>query len=387
MITKNHSTAYSELFKKAEEVLNNYSTKFAGSKISHIDDYFACLLELATIEREHPTEVDPIFTILPTTEQTFNIDADKRTIAIPDNFAKYGVGVQGDEIAEIIYFSIDRYFDAVDLAEQDILIQWRHEKDAPGTQNLSATYKRSLTLQPGKIVFGWPITSDITRNPGNIQFSVRFYKREGEDNNASLIYSFSTLTATIKIQSGLNFELNPIVTAAAIDKNDQIFKNLRNSTKAGAQNGAAHPQFIGYYIYSITADGDVESEIIEDKDLIQDLPVKFIVRGAVPKEASGDVNSKGLTYQWYYALNKKADMLLSKDEGIVTTEYIKVDTSKTGELYNPNEIYFENIGTAESPEYKVYYVNGDNNPFDDVDDEGNKIDLYVIRSVCEPKKA
>ena len=48
---------------------------------------------------------------------------------MPENFAKYGVGVQGDEIAEILYFSIDRFFDAIDLAEKEILIQWRHEKD------------------------------------------------------------------------------------------------------------------------------------------------------------------------------------------------------------------------------------------------------------------
>lgn len=115
------------------------------------------------------------------------------------------------------------------MAEKEILIQWKHEKDANGAQNLSATYKRSLTLQPGKIVFGWPISKDITERPGNVLFSVRFYEREGEDDNAVLIYSFSTTTASIKIQSGLDFELSPAATEAAIRKNDQIYKNLRNS--------------------------------------------------------------------------------------------------------------------------------------------------------------
>ena len=71
-------------------------------RLNNIDDYFACLAELARIENEYPEQIDPIFTILPATEQTFNIDADKRSIAIPENFAKYGVGVQGDEIAEIL---------------------------------------------------------------------------------------------------------------------------------------------------------------------------------------------------------------------------------------------------------------------------------------------
>ena len=61
--------------------------------IGNIDDYFACLRTLATLEIEHPDEIDPIFTILPATEQTFDIDANTRSIKIPDNFAKYGVGV------------------------------------------------------------------------------------------------------------------------------------------------------------------------------------------------------------------------------------------------------------------------------------------------------
>jgi hypothetical protein len=134
MITKNHPTAYAELFKKAQEVLNKYGqTNSEGNKvteavtISNIDDYFGVLKALAEIEQRAESGniseyIDPIFTILPATEETFNIDANSRKISIPDNFAKYGAGVQGDEIAEILYFSIDRYFDAMDLAEMDILV-------------------------------------------------------------------------------------------------------------------------------------------------------------------------------------------------------------------------------------------------------------------------
>jgi hypothetical protein len=148
MITKNHPSAYAELFIKAQAALKNHGSDeaFKNATISNIDDYFACLAELARIEETYPNEYDPIFTILPATEQTFNIDADKRSISIPDNFARYGVGVQGDEIAEILYFSIDRYFDAMDLADMDIIVQWKHEKDNELANNLSATYKKSLTL-------------------------------------------------------------------------------------------------------------------------------------------------------------------------------------------------------------------------------------------------
>jgi hypothetical protein len=125
MITKNHPSAYADLFAKATEALRAHGSTdaFKNATIVNIDDYFACLAELARIENDpNIKNIDPIFTILPATEQTFDIDANKRTISIPENFAKYGVGVQGDEIAEILYFSIDRYFDAMDLAEMDIIV-------------------------------------------------------------------------------------------------------------------------------------------------------------------------------------------------------------------------------------------------------------------------
>lgn len=387
MITRNHATAYADLFKKAEEVLTNYRTEFANQSIGNIDDYFACLRTLATLEIEHPDEIDPIFTILPATEQTFDIDANTRSIKIPDNFAKYGVGVQGDEIAEILYFSIDRFFDAVDLAEKEILIQWRHEKDAnSNAQNLSATYKRSLTLQPGKIVFGWPISKDITERPGNILFSVRFYEREGEDDNAVLIYSFSTTTATIKIQSGLDFELNPTATEAAIKKNEQIYKNLRNSKQAGLDYVIAMPEFIGYYYYVITADGEKESDALVSVDRVHDLPVQLVAKAAIPADAAGEVSAKAVEYEWYYALDKSAaEQAITRTEGSKTIEHVPVDYEK--DRYNKNEFYYRNQGTEEIPIWDVYHVTGDTNPFDDVDQDGNPIQLYVQRSVCTPAKA
>ena len=386
MITKNHATAYADLFKKAEKVLRDYKTEFTDQPIRNIDDYFACLKTLATLENEHPEEIDPIFTILPATEQTFDIDANTREIKVPENFAKYGVGVQGDEIAEILYFSIDRFFDAMDLAQKEILIQWRHEKDTQGAQNLSATYKRSLTLQPGKIVFGWPISKDITERPGNILFSVRFYEREGEGDNAVLIYSFSTATAQIKIQSGLDFELNSSTIESAIKKNDQIYKNLRDSKQAGLDYTIAMPEFTGYYYYIITADGTKESEAIKSENRKHDLPVQLVTKAVIPEKASGEVSSKGLEYDWYYALDKSAiEQPISKNEGTKSIEYVLVDTNT--EKYNPNEFYYYNSGTDEIPIWDVYHVTGDDNPFDDVDDDGNKIKLYVQRSTCIPAKA
>ena len=89
-----------------------------------MNEYFSQIANLA--------EIDLKYTILPLDEETFDIDANSRKITIPNSF-KSGVGVQGDQVAEIIYFKINRYFDATDLNTQNIYrvgkCQWRQDKE------------------------------------------------------------------------------------------------------------------------------------------------------------------------------------------------------------------------------------------------------------------
>lgn len=375
MITKNHPSAYAELFAKANQILKKHNNKlvtdYSNINISNIDEYFACLRDLATLEDMslNPSNsmeyIDPIFTILPATEQTFYIDADKRTINIPDNFARYGVGVQGDEIAEILYFSIDRYFDAMDLADMDIIIQWKHEKDEEHVANLSATYKKSLTLQPGKIVFGWPITAEVTERSGNIKFSVRFYRRD--DNDDTLQYSFSTLTATIKIQTGLDFELNSGTTNLSINKNRKIYDNLRNSKNVNVGYIIASPVFTNYFV----KENDVDEWESASAAMTYDLPITFIAKAEIPSDTPDEhqISGGGLSYAWHNKNNSNVAL----ESNII---YKKVDTAQS--TYNPKEIYYH---INDDGDYEPYYVNGDNNPFDD------EVELYVRYASFEPAAA
>lgn len=49
-------------------------------------------------------------------EEIFEIDANARTITVPRSFASNGVGVVSDELAETLWFRINRYFDLKDFA-------------------------------------------------------------------------------------------------------------------------------------------------------------------------------------------------------------------------------------------------------------------------------
>ena len=87
MITQNHAKNQ-DLYDRAIQVLQE---KGSGdykniTEIKNIDEYFNCLQELVRIENEYKDEVDPIFTMLPTTEETFKINANTREITTPPAF-------------------------------------------------------------------------------------------------------------------------------------------------------------------------------------------------------------------------------------------------------------------------------------------------------------
>ena len=98
----------------------------------------------------------PEFALIPSDEEPFEINANTRTIKIPSSFAK-GVAVAGDDMSEVITFTIDRYFDYVDLAGTEICVQWEIQGVDGGT-GISYITLIDLETVPGKIRFGWPLT-------------------------------------------------------------------------------------------------------------------------------------------------------------------------------------------------------------------------------------
>lgn len=195
MITKQDSAKYPALFDEASKALGLSKDQ----SINSLHDYFVALKALA--------ETDLKYTILPLNEKPFFINANTREIEPSESFPKNVVGVQGDQVAEIVYFKIDRYFDAMDLNTQRIYIQW---ENAGKEQGLSCEYIRDITSEPNYIIFGWPLTKEITAYPGTIKYSIRFYGLDEEDGNKTIMYSFSTEPASLIIKPSMDFNVvNP----------------------------------------------------------------------------------------------------------------------------------------------------------------------------------
>lgn len=213
-IDASNALKYQILFEKAVEALKTHPSDEIPQEerdnlsITTLDDYYAYLPYLMKFPlneaQGEDEDVHNYFAKVPLDEDYFKINADTRAIAIPSAFSVNGVGVQGDEIAEVVYFSIDRYFDSVDLASVDnIVIQWQTRN---GT-GISQHFGKSIEVIDGreKIVFGWPISSALTGSAGTIRFAVRFYTVDTV--NQIIKYSLTTLPAEVNINATLDYDL------------------------------------------------------------------------------------------------------------------------------------------------------------------------------------
>lgn len=204
-------TKYKDSVKLAYQKLYEDIDKASNGKIQidNLESFFGYIQEIG--------ELDKKFLRLPLDEPLFEIDANSRKITIPSDFTANGLSVQGDHLAETVFFSIDRYFDYMDLNNCNIRINWKIG-DVSGQ---SVNFSKSVDAEPGKIIFGWPVAKDLTGKSGTLSFAVEFYAER--DNVIS--YSLNTLISTINIKEGLVL-INPTV----INVNDDILNMLQNSS-------------------------------------------------------------------------------------------------------------------------------------------------------------
>lgn len=173
-IDSKNQEQYNKLFATAQEDLKSIGK---NATIDSLESYFTYIEELSGMNKEGFTHYGRKYTILPIQEEYFEIDANSRSITVPEVFRKNGLGVQGDNTAETIYFRINRYYDAMDLNTTDIYIQWENSDGEPG---FSKEWVRDIYTYDDYLVFGWVLGDTMINKPGTIKFSVRFIKTKGE---------------------------------------------------------------------------------------------------------------------------------------------------------------------------------------------------------------
>lgn len=206
MITKttNLDSQYMDLFAEIKEKSQGKIT------VENLEQFFGSIQEIAALDSKYLR--------LPLDEPMFEIDANSRKINVDATpFKANGLSVQGDHLAETVFFKIDRYYDTMDLMNTDIYVNWKMGA-ASGRDECSI---KSDSIIPGYIVFAWPIHDKITAKGGSLQFSVQLnIEREGKN-----AYALNTLTANLNIKEGL-----VLVNPEIIDMENNIKSILINSS-------------------------------------------------------------------------------------------------------------------------------------------------------------
>ena len=139
--------------------------------------------------------------MLPLDEPPLEINANTRTITVPIGFkTASGLSVEGEQLAETLFFRIDRFFDAMDLSTCDISVHW---KLPGGREYITIVSMIDVTSEEGKLIFACPITSEITELAGPVEFAAHFIKLGASQ---SVVYRFNTLPAKANIGESLKLE-------------------------------------------------------------------------------------------------------------------------------------------------------------------------------------
>lgn len=327
--------------------------------ITTLEEYFFWLRTLANIQTGGADKGEEIsasniedygarFTALPLDKEPFDIDLNTRGITIPSLYKKSGIGVRSDDIAETLYFRVDRYFDYMDLSTCDIYIQWEtpagtdaNKVAVPAMKGVSVPHIRDIASEPGKLIFSWPISRDMTQVAGQLKFSVRFFQwPEDTDErvtdasgNTILAYSLSTLIAKVAIQTSIDFNLEDKDSYVVDEAIDRILQRIRQSEISGG-HAAATPVWLDGY------DLSYDSGVAGDTNLTTEQSYHDFVdvngeetEGRFLRVAARSTDTGGITYTWKRKLyddetNELSDKIDYLTSGQITNIYEEVENPK-----------------------------------------------------------
>ena len=328
------------------------AAEIAAGKFLSLDGYFAHIADLVSIQ--------PSYVLIPSDEAPFEIDANSRTIKVPSAFNKCA-GVVGDNMCEVITFTIDRYFDYTDLANASICVQWQAGED----QGVSHIGIKDLITTPGKIRFGWPLTNALTKKAGNIVFAVRFYVEKTYDNSTGeevdsltadpatttkkFVYLFNTLPATIPIREGLN-----VMGQEGIQVEQGVDGLFTRFISNSANPSYAMPNPVNYI------------DNLPDQTKINKDTNTLLLKAQATTKGSGWID-----YKWFF----KAGAIPTESLETPSVELNKDVIDSWYEIYEEYSPIEEVSDYSKLPKNKQYYYEDNSSKMVNINDKGEFLDV------------
>lgn len=207
-LTAEQEAEYQALFEKMGD--------YAGKEIHSLHDYLSALDDLMKEMKTSLNANTYNLLRLPLTEPVFEINPDTREISVPKQFKENGLTIQGDKLAEIVWFKMPRFFDLTDFynfkndgvptnsdfEDYHTYIEWYNPSGKDDHQK-GVDLAYAMTCDEDYVYFGWPLADKVSGDAGTIQFTVRFLGVK----DGKIQYNFSTKIQSCVIKATLNFDL------------------------------------------------------------------------------------------------------------------------------------------------------------------------------------
>ena len=303
-VNAENQSKYINIFKEAFNFLKNTNeypelNSSTADRFMNLNEYYHYMAEFFNRQAYK-------YVLLPRDEAPFEIDLNARTVKVPANFSKCA-SVQKDQIAELVIFSADRFFDYMDLANTLIYVQWITPEDKKNNipEKAGATRIKMVDLEtePGKIRFAWPLTDEVTAVAGNVKFSVRFFRladgaEPNADNAGDIVYSLNTIENVIPIKAALQPDLT-IFSAVERPVDESLFRDAVVNSNYSA-SGLIPPTNPVY--------GDPGSDLTVSSGTVRDK----VVYGAIDENNTLNMKVKAVvadggvvSYVWQYENDAK----------------------------------------------------------------------------------
>ena len=290
-ITPDFEKEYQELFDALSAEVSNTDGGETYAAIDSLPTYYRALEFL--LQKLDDTQPNFKYIRLPLQENPIFVDWDKRQIEISSDFRSRGVGIQGDDMAEIIFFEADRFYGTTDLGGCECYIQWKIGNKTMNSLAFAKDYTEDIrdenleVIEHGKILFGWIITKSMTENAGTVDFAIRLIQRDAE---GKVTFSLNTEKASVPVRAGLNVD----VTEASIEDVSSIV--------------LSRPMYAGL-IDSMDGASPIITDLWESgivANLDEDGTYVMTINATSPDTGNADPGYNGeIVYKWY---NKMAEI-------------------------------------------------------------------------------
>lgn len=175
---------------------------------------------LYRIQQDH--NLPSLAVLLPSTENIYELDLNSRKIEAPEFLSNYT-----DNAAEVLYFKCDRFFDYMDLASCNVIVQYKNAKGENRIYAVPFVDVATCSLE-NKMLIPWCVDGNVTAQAGEVKFSIRFYKIDVDGNYVT--YMLTTLPAKSEVydtqdvisEDAEKFVVNPSQYEYLVDRINQL---------------------------------------------------------------------------------------------------------------------------------------------------------------------